>query len=209
MQKDSVNSVIVVDAPEDSFQQMLVAATVSVNTTGSTMLLKETSLMPQIPGLPALLSMLFAPVIDLRIDESRKRYIGALCGLGWHHDLGNPVFPDHDMELAFDVHIDVEDITQINILRMAINRLVCDGPNSPLHFGVERIAQLQNKARQELLSLFCKSKPREVVSPQFYPKPYEWTKWEPSLLVDQTEQNVARGKNAILYQLHKLVLLNA
>ncbi|XP_066468396.1 ATP-dependent RNA helicase TDRD9 [Tiliqua scincoides] len=209
VQKDSVNSVIVVDSPEDSFQQMLAAASVSVNTTGSTMLLKETSLMPPIPGLPALLSMLFAPVIDLRINESRKRYIGALCGLGWHHDLGNPVFPDHDMELAFDVHIDVEDITQINILRLAINHLMSDGPNSPLRFGVERIAQLQSKARQELISLFCKSKPREVVTPQFYPKPYEWSQWEPSLLVDQTEQNEARGNNAVVYQLHKLVLLNA
>lgn len=33
---------------------------------GSTMLLRETSLMPHIPGLPALLSVLFAPVIELR-----------------------------------------------------------------------------------------------------------------------------------------------
>lgn len=33
---------------------------------GSTMLLRETSLMPHIPGLPALLSMLFAPVMELR-----------------------------------------------------------------------------------------------------------------------------------------------
>lgn len=34
--------------------------------TGSAMLLRETSLMPPIPGLPALLSMLFAPVMELR-----------------------------------------------------------------------------------------------------------------------------------------------
>lgn len=34
--------------------------------TGSTMLLRETSLMPPVPGLPALLSMLFAPVMELR-----------------------------------------------------------------------------------------------------------------------------------------------
>lgn len=33
---------------------------------GSTMLLRETSLMPHVPGLPALLSMLFAPVMELR-----------------------------------------------------------------------------------------------------------------------------------------------
>lgn len=34
--------------------------------TGSTMLLRETSLLPHVPGLPALLSALFAPVIELR-----------------------------------------------------------------------------------------------------------------------------------------------
>uniref|UniRef100_A0A670IA43 ATP-dependent RNA helicase TDRD9 n=1 Tax=Podarcis muralis TaxID=64176 RepID=A0A670IA43_PODMU len=114
VEKESVNSVVVVDAPEDSFQQMLVAASVTVNATGSTMLLRETSLMPHIPGLPALLAMLFAPVIDLRVDESRNRYIGVLCGLGWNYSLGVPILSDHDMEFMFDVKIDADDITQVN-----------------------------------------------------------------------------------------------
>lgn len=38
--------------------------------TGSTMLLRETSLMPHVPGLPALLSALFAPVMELRFVHS-------------------------------------------------------------------------------------------------------------------------------------------
>ncbi|KAL8168900.1 UNVERIFIED_CONTAM: ATP-dependent RNA helicase tdrd9, partial [Gekko kuhli] len=151
VEKDSINSVIVDDSPEDSFQQILVSATIAVNSTGSTMLLRETSLMPRIPGLPALLSILFAPVIDLRVDESRRRYTGVLCGLGWNHALGTPVLPDHDMELAFDAHVNADDITQINILRKAINKLVSDGPHGLLHLGKERIAQLQNTARQNLL----------------------------------------------------------
>ncbi|NXA46282.1 TDRD9 helicase, partial [Nothocercus julius] len=66
IRKESINSVVVRDAPEDSFQQMLVAASLSVNATGSSLILEETSLMPPIPGLPALLSMLFAPAIELR-----------------------------------------------------------------------------------------------------------------------------------------------
>uniref|UniRef100_A0A8D2JFG1 ATP-dependent RNA helicase TDRD9 n=1 Tax=Varanus komodoensis TaxID=61221 RepID=A0A8D2JFG1_VARKO len=171
--KESVNSVVIADAPEDSFQQILVAASITVNTTGSTILLKETSLMPHIPGLPALLSMLFAPVIDLRYV--RRRYIGVLCGLGWNHDLGTPVLQDHDMELAFDVQIDVDDITQINILRTAINKLVSGSPNGFLHFGQERISQLQNNVRQKLLGLICRSKPREQIPPVWYAKPYEWS----------------------------------
>lgn len=35
------------------------------------MLLRETSLLPHIPGLPALLSMLFAPVMELRYRRPR------------------------------------------------------------------------------------------------------------------------------------------
>ncbi|XP_063146460.1 ATP-dependent RNA helicase TDRD9 [Candoia aspera] len=207
--KESVNSVVVVDAPEDAFQQMLVAASISVNATGSTMMLRETSLMPHIPGLPALLSMLFAPVINLRVDESRKKYIGVLCGLGWNQSLGSPVLQDHDMELTFDVQIDADVITQINILRTCINKLVSDGPNGLLHFGPERITQLQNTARQKLLSLICKSRPREVILPMWYTKPYQWSQLRSSLLIDQSDQPDGRMRNASLYQLHKLVLLNA
>ncbi|XP_044292607.1 ATP-dependent RNA helicase TDRD9 [Varanus komodoensis] len=207
--KESVNSVVIADAPEDSFQQILVAASITVNTTGSTILLKETSLMPHIPGLPALLSMLFAPVIDLRVDESRRRYIGVLCGLGWNHDLGTPVLQDHDMELAFDVQIDVDDITQINILRTAINKLVSGSPNGFLHFGQERISQLQNNVRQKLLGLICRSKPREQIPPVWYAKPYEWSQWKSAHIIDQSGGKNEQERIVSLYQLHKLVLLNA
>lgn len=40
---------------------------------------------------------------------------------------------------------------QINILRAAINKLACDGPHGPKYLGPERIAQLQENARQKLL----------------------------------------------------------
>uniref|UniRef100_A0A8C3I4W4 ATP-dependent RNA helicase TDRD9 n=1 Tax=Chrysemys picta bellii TaxID=8478 RepID=A0A8C3I4W4_CHRPI len=151
IEKESINSVIVNNSPEDPFQKMLVAAAVSVNSTGSTMLLRETSLMPPIPGLPALLSMLFAPVIELRVDRSGRSFTGVLCGLGWNQSLGTPLLPEHDMELTFDVQFGVDDIVEINILRTAINKLVCDGPNGPRYLGQERIAQLQENAREKLL----------------------------------------------------------
>uniref|UniRef100_A0A452VL87 ATP-dependent RNA helicase TDRD9 n=1 Tax=Ursus maritimus TaxID=29073 RepID=A0A452VL87_URSMA len=151
IEKESINSVIISDAPEDLHQRMLVAASLSVNATGSTMLLRETSLMPHVPGLPALLSALFAPVMELRVDRDGKCYTGVLCGLGWNPTTGAPILPEHDIELAFDVQFNVEDIIEINILRAAINKLVCDGPNGSKFLGPERIAQLQDNARQKLL----------------------------------------------------------
>ncbi|XP_047286868.1 ATP-dependent RNA helicase TDRD9 isoform X10 [Homo sapiens] len=207
IEKESINSVIISDAPEDLHQRMLVAASLSINATGSTMLLRETSLMPHIPGLPALLSMLFAPVIELRIDQNGKYYTGVLCGLGWNPATGASILPEHDMELAFDVQFSVEDVVEVNILRAAINKLVCDGPNGCKCLGPERVAQLQDIARQKLLGLFCQSKPREKIVPKWHEKPYEWNQVDPKLVMEQADRESSRGKNTFLYQLHKLVVL--
>uniref|UniRef100_A0A452RRV9 ATP-dependent RNA helicase TDRD9 n=1 Tax=Ursus americanus TaxID=9643 RepID=A0A452RRV9_URSAM len=208
IEKESINSVIISDAPEDLHQRMLVAASLSVNATGSTMLLRETSLMPHVPGLPALLSALFAPVMELRVDRDGKCYTGVLCGLGWNPTTGAPILPEHDIELAFDVQFNVEDIIEINILRAAINKLVCDGPNGSKFLGPERIAQLQDNARQKLLGLFCQLKPRQRVVPKWHEKPYEWNQVDPKLVMEQADRESGRGKNTFLYQLHKLIVLS-
>nr|XP_020767519.1 putative ATP-dependent RNA helicase TDRD9 isoform X2 [Odocoileus virginianus texanus] len=209
IEKESINSVIISDSPEDVHQQLLVAASLSVNTTGSTMLLRETSLMPHIPGLPALISMLFAPVMELRVDQDGKCYTGVLCGLGCNLTTGAPVLPEHDMELAFDVQFSVEDVMEINILRAAVNKLVCDGPNGSKCLGPERIAQLQDSSRQKLLGLFCQLKPREKVVPKWHEKPYEWNQVDPKLVMEQADRESSRGKNTFLYQLHKLIVLSS
>ncbi|XP_071665799.1 ATP-dependent RNA helicase TDRD9 isoform X2 [Patagioenas fasciata] len=146
--KESINSVVVHDAPEDPFQQLLVAAFLSANASGSTVILEETSLMPPIPGLVALLSMLFAPAIELRVDKCRKDFTGVLCGLGWSQTCGAPLFPENDMELTFDTHIGVKDITEINILRIAINKLLRE---CAAHSGEDKMTQLQESIRQKLL----------------------------------------------------------
>ncbi|XP_021099398.1 putative ATP-dependent RNA helicase TDRD9 isoform X3 [Heterocephalus glaber] len=206
--KESINSVIISDTPAELHQRMLVAASLLVNATGSTMLLRETSLMPPIPGLPALLSMLFAPVIELRLDQEGKCYTGVLCGLGWNPVTAAPILPEHDMELAFDVQLGVEDITEINILRAAINKLVCDGPNGSKYLGPGRVMQLQDSARQKLLSLFCQMKPRKRIIPKWHEKPYEWNQVHPKLVMEQADRKGCRGKSALLYQLHKLLVLS-
>jgi len=42
----------------------------------------------------------------------KRRYTGALCGLGWDisSDEGDSVFPDHDMEVIFDSSFDLIDL---------------------------------------------------------------------------------------------------
>lgn len=106
--------------------------------------------MPDIPGLPSLLTMLFTPVMELRLvrhtdallhlyrqqrhnflltispfqstNEERTCYTGALCGLGWNSQMQEGILPEHDIELAFDVKFDVEDVTEVTALTVIRER---------------------------------------------------------------------------------------
>ena len=65
--------------------------------------LKNTTMLPNIPGLPALLSLLFAPRAEYRSDERRSRLTGALCGLGYNPETQRSLYREHDMEIPFDI----------------------------------------------------------------------------------------------------------
>uniref|UniRef100_A0A4W6FK58 ATP-dependent RNA helicase TDRD9 n=1 Tax=Lates calcarifer TaxID=8187 RepID=A0A4W6FK58_LATCA len=210
IERSSINSLALNENPHYKHQRMLVAGTVSVNSTGTRILLNDTSIMPDIPGLPALVTMLFTPVMELRTNEERTYYTGALCGLGWNSQTQEGLLPDHDIELTFDVRFDVEDITEINALRVAINRLVCEGPSGTLHLGRDRISRLQEDCRDRLIRLlFTKSPPREAVTPVYFEKLEKWNQvcYLHPFLMDIVEPG--RGKTkAVLFQLHPVTLLN-
>ncbi|CAL1575135.1 unnamed protein product [Knipowitschia caucasica] len=208
VERDSINSLTINDTPHYKHQRMLAAGKVSVNSTGTRILLRETTLMPDIPGLPALITMLFTPIMELRTNEERTAYTGALCGLGWNSDTQDAVLPDHDIELAFDVKFDVEDITEINALRLAVNRLVCEGPCGTLHLGPDRMAQLQDDCRERLIRLFSKCPSREVTPPIFYSQKEQWNQVDPSLKMDIVQPGAKRHKG-VLFRLHPVTLLNS
>uniref|UniRef100_A0A8C9XHJ6 ATP-dependent RNA helicase TDRD9 n=1 Tax=Sander lucioperca TaxID=283035 RepID=A0A8C9XHJ6_SANLU len=113
IERSSMNSLALNENPHHKHQRMMVAGTVSVNSTGTRILLRDTSIMPEIPGLPAIVTMLFTPIMELRTNEERTCYTGALCGLGWNSQTQEGILPEHDIELTFDVKFDVEDITEV------------------------------------------------------------------------------------------------
>ncbi|XP_032919521.1 ATP-dependent RNA helicase TDRD9 isoform X2 [Catharus ustulatus] len=200
--KDSINSIVVNFGEEDPFQQLLVATNISVTAAGS-VVLGETSLMPPIHGLLALLSMLFAPAIELRVDKCGKYFTGVLCGLGSSQTSGAPLLPANDMEVTFDVHFGLEDITEINSLRTAMNKLLCE---QAVHSGQEQVEKLQETIREKLLCLICKSKPRDLIDPTWYENPYAWNQVDSQRIIDESEKRQERGN--FVYHPHKLVLLN-
>ncbi|GBP03921.1 Probable ATP-dependent RNA helicase spindle-E [Eumeta japonica] len=130
---NSVNSVLLDTEPQETYERLLVAGTVGQSTGGDRLTLRHTTLMPHVPGLPAIITMLFCPTMELRRDEQSIRYVCALVGLGSDDD-GHPLFPEHDMLLNIDVDLSVEDIGMINHVRHLMDYMMfCgegqDGPS--------------------------------------------------------------------------------
>uniref|UniRef100_A0A8C4NIM8 ATP-dependent RNA helicase TDRD9 n=1 Tax=Dicentrarchus labrax TaxID=13489 RepID=A0A8C4NIM8_DICLA len=207
IERSGINSLAVNENPHYKHQRMLVAGTVSVNSTGTRILLRDTSIMPDIPGLPALITMLFTPIMELR-SVKRTCYTGALCGLGWNSQTQEGILPEHDIELAFDVKFDVEDITEINALRVAVNRLVCEGLGGSWHLKSDKITHLQEDCQDRLIRLFTKSPPREAVPPVYYQKLEKWNQVDPALKMDIVEPGGGKSRG-VLFQLHPVTLLNS
>ncbi|CAH2328578.1 ATP-dependent RNA helicase TDRD9 [Pelobates cultripes] len=207
LEKESINSVVVNDTPEATYQRLFVAASVSVNASGSAIILRETSLMPSIPGLPALVAMLFAPVIELRVNKNQSEYIGAVCGLGWDPSSNSAVWPEHDIELAFDAHITIDDLLKVNGIRSAVNNIVSHHHDGCLRKGQGRTEGLQENVREKLFNLFQRDEPRAIVTAKWDANLYKWNQVDPKFLIDQAF-GLDEERHAI-YQLHKLVMLNA
>ena len=52
-----------------------------MNPTGSALMARSTSMMPNKLGLGAILAMIFAPKVEMRIDKGQDRYTGCLTGM--------------------------------------------------------------------------------------------------------------------------------
>lgn len=69
--------------------------------------------MPPIPGLCSLLTMIFCPRLEFRVDEYYTVYTGCVTGLGTD-PTGNCIYGDHDMEIVFDTVIDSNDVSLVS-----------------------------------------------------------------------------------------------
>ncbi|XP_077865739.1 ATP-dependent RNA helicase TDRD9-like [Saccoglossus kowalevskii] len=200
----SVNSVALNSEPQDKHERMMVSALVSVNSSGTALMARDTSLMPNIHGLAAIVSMLFAPAIELRTDPQKRRYTGVLCGLGWDPDSNGAALPDHDMEITFDANITTDDISMINGVRMAIN-IAVGSEDAIAEWGPAAIFRIQKSAREKLLRLIMKR--RELVTPYNYERPYRWNMVNPDDILPH-ELEGTKADCPVLYQLFDAIAVS-
>ncbi|WAR19603.1 TDRD9-like protein [Mya arenaria] len=196
VEQNSVNSVAIDDEPHDQHQRMMIAGFVGLNPNGSTVVARDTTIMPLIPGLPAIITLIFTPVAELRPNPKKTRMIGAICGLGFEADSGEALLPDHDIELPFDVTFTNEDISDINGVRLAINFAI-GNQDTVSSWGLEAVFNIQEKARCQILKLLQRRrKSCEVEMPQ---RLYCWNQVDPE---DVLSHNIDIGDCNPLLPLH-------
>ncbi len=64
--RESVNSIALDDEPHDTHDRLMIAALVGLNQPRTVMQARNTTLMPNIHGLPGLMALLFCPTAELR-----------------------------------------------------------------------------------------------------------------------------------------------
>jgi HrpA-like RNA helicase len=116
VERESINHASIDDDPLNTNTRLLISAELSLNATGDTIIMRKTTLLPKISGLSNLCCLLFAPTIEIRVNEKQNRYIGAVCGLGYDNLTKAPLYTDNDIECTFDVQIDMKDIAMVKIL---------------------------------------------------------------------------------------------
>lgn len=204
--RDSVNSVLLNQDPTDEHRTLLVAASVGVNESGTTMIARNTTLLPNIHGLPFIVAMIFTPVLEMRTNAAHTRLTGALCGLGSVKTrLGMyAILPEHDMELDFDVEVTNEDLVQINALRMKIN--MCVGTEEEVAtWSQTAIHSIQKSARKKLLEIVTRR--RASMQPETVRRPFQWDQLQPCFVNEHSIDHRSADKKD-LYRLHDGVLLN-
>ena len=149
--KESVNTVMLDQAPSDPHDHWLVAAHVGINPGGDSLQLRNTSWLPARPGLGALSTMIFAPQVEVRHNAKRSRLTGFVAGLGPKTTWDKPeeeiskvertlaFYPEHDMEVKFDINVNNQDINIVNKLRYWVNKMI-----SKTEDGIMALTQPKN-----------------------------------------------------------------
>ncbi|VVC33086.1 Hypothetical protein CINCED_3A021098 [Cinara cedri] len=167
IESQSVNSVLLDTDPNDYHERLLVAGKVCMNE-NQKLTLWDSTMMPNIPGIPSILCLMFSPCVEIRYNSSYTKMIGAICGLGYNPDTLRPLFEDNDIELTFDIAVDHNLLNKINVLRLLLNKCV----NPEDKEGPGDIFQIQHSLQNSLIEIFSipvKFKVQEIV-----PKKYVW-----------------------------------
>ncbi|XP_063991815.1 probable ATP-dependent RNA helicase spindle-E [Diachasmimorpha longicaudata] len=197
----SVNSILLDPMLNDPHSRLVVAGSVSQGYASGNLILRNTTVMPSIPGLTHLLGLIFAPKVELRANALMTRNVAALCGLGYEKDSKRSLFPEHDMVLNFDVDINLDDLQNINRLRywMSMGIFVDTDEDRNEEQITNDTIKAQTKVKESLFTLM--SRKRNPIIAEVDVRHTKWCRYKDSDFIDPP--NVNKFENIMIYKLHR------
>lgn len=158
----SINAVVLEPDTSLELSRMMISPTCGVS--NLKIIAYQTSLMPQIRGFPALMQLLFAPVIELRSNEKMGFYSGAISGIGSFpqpQEKGPDRYfsydDDFDIELEYDAYLTNTDLKRIQKIRYILSFIFNDSSTSHAKVNLllkgSALNQQQEDLRRTLLLL--------------------------------------------------------
>lgn len=147
----SVNQVLIDPFPNDFTKKVLVAASMTQKENRVT--LRETTIMPHLPGMMCLLGLIFSPTAEVHLTPKKDRYSSILFGLGADENQ-KPHFGEHDLLVNVDVELTHADFTLINQLRNKISVLLRNVPGFKFQPKVNNVNKTE--LRKEISKLLMK-----------------------------------------------------
>lgn len=113
---NSINSVLLGNDPQDASEKYMVAASVSQGQGQSeSLILRQTTLMPNIRGFGPMIASIFCPRMEVKRDECKNRFVSLITGLGYDKNKRRPFFEEQDMIFNLDVELTDSDFKIVNI----------------------------------------------------------------------------------------------
>lgn len=158
--QSSVNSVLLSDDILNFHEKFCVAAEVTYSKKSQHITVRDTNLMPNIPGLAVLLALIFCPTAELRRNKQNTRYVSILTGLGFDKKREQPYYGERDAMLPVDFELTVDDLDSINHLRYCMSRMLMLEPETDAPNLVEREKETTlEKIREIFLGIVNKTRP--------------------------------------------------
>lgn len=97
------------------------AAHIGQNPKKTHLSLRHTTIMPNIHGFSMLMSLVFAPTIDIKPTADGTQFAAVLCGLGSQKDTHRSLYPQHDICVRLDTELTEEDLNMVSNSELLVN----------------------------------------------------------------------------------------
>lgn len=122
--QSSINCVLLDDEFTHTQDKFYVAANITCNARNENILVRETTVMPNLPGLSVILALIFAPYAEIRRNKEFYRYESVLTGLGYDVENKRSYFTERDAFQPIEFDLTPGDLHKINCLRNMMSNLL-------------------------------------------------------------------------------------